>query len=78
MPLTFVVGTGRCGSTLLSRILNGLRTGEMIDPFGTGRFRPATGVPLISHFVLPMLTAEPDELFDALAAEPGTQALEVS
>ena len=22
MPLTFVVGTGRCGSTLLSRILN--------------------------------------------------------
>ena len=122
VPLTFVVGTGRCGSTLLSRVLNehpdvlsmseffgivrlagasgrsgfpvgdmtgaelwdllarpfpmldamlaaGLRTAEMIYPFGTGRFRTATGVPLISHFVLPMLAADPDELFDALAAE---------
>ena len=46
----------------------GLRTEEMIYPFGTGRFRTATGVPLISHFVLPMLAADPDELFDALAA----------
>jgi Sulfotransferase family len=121
-PLTFVVGTGRCGSTMLSRILGahpdvlsmseffgilrlagasgrsgfpagemtgaelwdllarpfpmldamvaaGLRTAEMIYPFGIGRFEPATGVPLISHFVLPMLTADPDELFAALAAE---------
>jgi hypothetical protein len=47
----------------------GLRTAETIYPFGTGRFEPATGVPLISHFVLPMLTADPDELFAALAAE---------
>jgi len=122
VPLTFVVGTGRCGSTLLSRVLRehpdvlslseffgtlrlagdsgrsgfpvsdltgeqlwdllarpfpmldamlaaGLRTAEMIYPFGTGRFEPATGVPLISHFVLPMLTVKPDELFDELAAE---------
>jgi hypothetical protein len=121
-PLTFVVGTGRCGSTMLSRILGahpdvlsmseffgilrlagacgrsgfpagemtgaelwdllarpfpmldamvaaGLRTPEMIYPFGTGRFEPATGVPLISHFVLPMLTADPDDLFGALAGE---------
>jgi hypothetical protein len=122
VPLTFVVGTGRCGSTLLSRVLTehpdvlsmseffgivrlagasgrsgfpvgdmtgaelwdllarpfpmvdamlaaGLRTAEMIYPFGAGRFGTATGVPLISHFVLPMLAADPDELFDALAAE---------
>ena len=122
MELTFVAGTGRCGSTLLSRILArhpgvlsmseffgvlrlagatgrskipagdmtgadlwdllsrpfpmldamvtaGLRTAEMTYPFGCGRFDPATGVPLISHFTLPMLTGEPDELFAALAAE---------
>ena len=47
----------------------GLRTAEMIYPFGTGRFEPASGIPLISHFVLPMLTADPDELFGTLAAE---------
>src|SRR6266568_5483520 len=122
VELTFVAGTGRCGSTLLSRIMArhpdvlslseffgilrlagatgrakipagdmtgadlwellsrpfplldamvtaGLRTAEMIYPFGRGRFDPATGIPLISHFTLPMLTKEPDELFGALAAE---------
>ncbi len=122
MELTFVAGTGRRGSTLLSRIMArhpdvlslseffgilrlagatgrakipagdmtgadlwellsrpfplldamvtaGLRTAEMIYPFGRGRFDPATGIPLISHFTLPMLTKEPDELFGALAAE---------
>ncbi len=115
MQLTFVVGTGRCGSTLLSRILaehpdvlsmseffGTLRTaarGELLadrelggeefwrllaSPFPMidemissglritelayrGRFLPATGVPLICHYVLPMLTAEPDALFDELA-----------
>ena len=122
MPLTFVVGTGRCGSTLLSRILrrhpdvlsmseffgimrlagasgkagfpvagmdgaelwrmlaapfpmldamiaSGLRTPEMLYPFGRGRFDPASGVPLISHFTLPMLSDDPDALLDELAAE---------
>jgi hypothetical protein len=38
-------------------------------PFGRGRFLPATGIPLICHYVLPMLTAEPDALFDALAGQ---------
>lgn len=122
MDLTVVVGTGRCGSTLLSRLLSehpgvlsmseffatlrvlgasgpsrvpvedmdgrglwrllsrpfppldamiaaGLRTPEMAYPFGRGRFRVATGVPLICHYVLPMLSADPDALFDELARE---------
>jgi hypothetical protein len=122
VELTFVVGTGRCGSTMLSRILrmhpdvlsmseffgilrlagasgrsgfpagevtgdelwrmlaspfpmldamvtDGLRTREMMYPFDRGRFQPATGVPLISHYVLPMLSDDPDALFDVLAAE---------
>ncbi|HEY1627977.1 MAG TPA: sulfotransferase [Streptosporangiaceae bacterium] len=124
MQLTFVVGTGRCGSTLVSRlfarhpdvlsmseffgiarlmsasgrpeepfpagdldgaglwsllagsfpmldamITDGLRTEEMCYPFGRGRYQPATGVPLISHYVLPLLGEDPDALFDELAAE---------
>ena len=121
MELTFVVGTGRCGSTLLSRLLrehpdvlsmseffstlriaaasgpagfptsdmdgaqlwrllvrpfpmldamisDGLRTDEMLYP-PTGRFAPASGIPLVSHYILPMLGADPDWLFDELAAE---------
>ncbi len=121
MQLTFVVGTGRCGSTMLSRLLRehpdvlsmseffstlriaaasgragfpvgevdgaqlwrllaspfpmldamisgGLRTSEMLYP-ADGRFGPATGIPLVSHYVLPMLGADPDWLFDELAAE---------
>lgn len=121
MELTFVVGTGRCGSTMLSRLLrdhpdvlsmseffstlriaaasgragfpveemdgaqlwrllaspfpmldamisDGLRTPEMLYPAG-GRFDPATGIPLVSHYILPMLGGDPDRLFDELAAE---------
>jgi hypothetical protein len=119
--LTFVVGTGRCGSTMLSHILHlhpdllsiseffgvlraaehlgpsefptrdmdgpelwnllarpdplldaqisaGLTPPEMCYPYGSGRFAPATGVPLICHNLLPGITDEPDSLFDALAA----------
>jgi hypothetical protein len=122
VELTVVVGTGRCGSTLLSRLMHahpdvlsmseffgvarlagasgrsgipagdmdgaelwrllaspfpmldamvtaGLRTPEMRYPFGRGRFDPASGVPLISHFALPLLSDDPDALFDELAAE---------
>ncbi|MFI0487632.1 sulfotransferase [Actinomadura sp. 9N215] len=123
MSPTFVVSTGRCGSTLLSHLLNlhpevlsaseflnvvteggrsdgfpaagmdgrelwrrassshpdvdgyvlaGMRAGEMIYPYETGRFRAETGIPLICHCLLPMLTDDPDALFDRLAAEvPG-------
>ena len=119
MRLTFVVGTGRCGSTMLSAILRehpdvlslseffgtvraaaqagaGLFSGDldgrdlwrllaspfgMLDemiasglpvsgyPFGRGRFGPATGIPLICHYVLPMVTKDPDALFDTLAGQ---------
>jgi len=120
--LTVVVGTGRCGSTLLSHILHqhpdvlsmseffgiarlagasgrsgfpageldgaelwrllarpfpmldamltaGLATPEMLYPVGRGRFEPASGIPLVSHFTLPLLSDDPDALFDELAAE---------
>src|SRR5438105_13834625 len=120
MDLTIVVGTGRCGSTMLSRILGrhpdvlsvaeffsslavgrelpthdmdgeelwqymsrpadqmdalmvaGLRPPELRYPYppeGTGRFSPATGVPVICHCMLPNLTDDPDTLYDKLAAE---------
>jgi len=49
-------------------ISGGLRTSEMLYP-ADGRFGPATGIPLVSHYVLPMLGADPDWLFDELAAE---------
>ena len=119
MSLTFVVNTGRCGSTMISRILYmhpeilsiseffsaitgnvtqwnqfpardmdgremwelisapspikdgivlaGMRAPEMVYPYETGRFDPATGVPTICNATLPMLTDDPDALFDQLA-----------
>jgi hypothetical protein len=120
MPLTFVVSTGRCGSTMLSRILSkhpdvlslseffrticddstesklptrdmdgpelwrlfsvtspavdgyvlaDLGTDEMCYPYDRGRFDPAVGVPVICHATLPLLSDDPDTLFDHLAAE---------
>jgi hypothetical protein len=50
-------------------ITDGLRTPEMLYPFDRGRFAPASGVPLISLFALPMLSDDPDALFDHLTAE---------
>ena len=116
--LTFVVGTGRCGSTAVSRVLHehpdvlsisemlvgikrmlrpgfpsvdgremwrlltqrtplideficaGLKTAEFRYPYGSGRFDPARKeVPWIWHCMLPMLSDDPDALFDLLAAE---------
>jgi Sulfotransferase domain len=120
--VTFVVGTGRCGSTMLSRILSehpeilslnefvgealfsddsanlvsgmdgqemwrvissprpliddllrgGLPIPEIVYPWGSGRFRPETGIPLICYCMLPGLTDDPDALYDRLGAEvPG-------
>jgi Sulfotransferase family len=124
VSLTFIVNTARCGSTMVSRILNmhpevlsiseffsaitgnvtqwkefpsrdmdgqemwelisapspikdglalaGLRASEMVYPFETGRFNPATGVPTICNATLPMLTDDPDALFDQLAVRVPT------
>src|SRR5213076_1718239 len=36
---------------------------------GNRPVRPVSGIPLVSHYVLPMLGADPDWLFDELAAE---------
>jgi sulfotransferase family protein len=118
VSLTFVVGSGRCGSTLLSRVLRehpdilslselfaaltiqrkgiplgeydgeqmweilsasnpylnalvqaGVMIPELAYPYETGRFKSETGVPVIAHMTLPMLTDDPDALFDELAAE---------
>ncbi len=120
MSLTFVVSTGRCGSTALSRVLRehpgvlsiselfsmlkgtlrhtgfpahemdgaelwriltardefadariraGLATPEMTYPYRTGRFSPVTGVPMICHNMLPLLSDDPDTLFALLAGE---------
>ncbi|HEY7430349.1 MAG TPA: sulfotransferase [Streptosporangiaceae bacterium] len=126
MSLTFVVSTGRCGSTALSRVLRehpdvlsvselfsmlkgtlrhtgfpahemdgaqlwriltardafadariraGLATPEMTYPYTSGRFSPVTGVPIICHNMLPMLSDDPDALFALLAGEvPGWPA----
>jgi len=123
MPLTFVLSTGRAGSTLLSRMLHlhprvlsvseffavlqgilrrhpypdsqldgqglwrilsapdpladamirgGMRVPEMFYPYGTGRFTPETGIPIICHSTLSLLTEDPDALYDQLAARvPG-------
>lgn len=123
MNLTFVVSTGRTGSTLVSQVLHehpdvlsvseffavlqgvlrrhlypsadmdgpqlwqllsavdpiadalirdGLRSPEMFYPYETGRFRWQTGIPVICHSTLSLLSDDPDALFDRLAAEvPG-------
>jgi hypothetical protein len=118
--LTFVVSSGRAGSTLISQILHehpdvlsisefhaalmgvlrrhpypdqdmdgeelwrmlatpdpiadalvehGLDSPEMFYPYGRGRFTPRTGIPIICHSTLSMLSDDPDTLFDKLAAE---------
>jgi hypothetical protein len=120
VTLTFVVGSGRCGSTMLSRILHrhpdvlsvseffamlmrikggrtvptadmdgrrlwamlskpdavydamiqaGIPFPELCYPHRSGRFDLATGIPTISHMTLPMLSDDPDALYDLLAAE---------
>jgi hypothetical protein len=121
MSITFIVGSGRCGSTLMTKLLrrhpdvlsvseffaaltvrrdaiptgdidgaglwhilaaqddyldamirDGLRAPELCYPYDRGRFSLESGVPLISHMTLPMLTDDPDRLFDELAIEVST------
>jgi hypothetical protein len=123
VKLTFVVSSGRAGSTLVSHLLHlhpdvlsvsefytclkgslhrspypgqdmdgaqlwriltetdiisdavirhGLNGPEMLYPYGRGRFTPATGIPPMCHSTLPMLTDDPDALYDRLEAEVPT------
>jgi hypothetical protein len=53
----------------------GVRSSEMTYPYGTGRFKAATGVPGICHHLLPRLTDDPDALYDKLAREVPTWPL---
>jgi hypothetical protein len=117
VSLTFVVGTGRCGSTGVSRVLrkhpdvlsvsellvalrrtlstefpeidgpelwqlltdppplwdavvrSGIPMAELCYPSDRGRFNPLTGLPHICTSMLPMLSDDPDALFDQLGAE---------
>jgi hypothetical protein len=46
----------------------GLTMPDMLYPYGSGRFKTATGIPGICHSTLPMLGEDPDILFDRLAA----------
>lgn len=61
-----------CHPALDAQIRDGLGPPEMCYPYGRGRFQLATGVPVISHSTLPMLTDDPDMLFDQMAAEVPT------
>jgi sulfotransferase family protein len=86
VPLTFVVGTGRCGSTLLSRVLREhpdvLSLSEF---FGILRLAGASGRSGFPVFDLTGeqlwdLLARPFPMLDAMlaACEPGTHALEAA
>jgi hypothetical protein len=60
---------GRPFPMLDEMISSGLRIAELGYPLGRGRFTLAAGVPLICHYVLPMLTSDPDALYDTLAGQ---------
>src|SRR5215472_408978 len=51
-----------------AQICAGLIPPEMCYAYRTGRFQPASGVPLICHNLLAGLSADPDGLYDELAA----------
>jgi hypothetical protein len=48
-------------------ITGGLKNDEMLYPYDSGRYSPATGIPNIMHSTLPVLTDDPDGLYDKLA-----------
>lgn len=57
------------GSFFDALLVAGLGYPELCYPYGSGRFDAVSGVPRICHMTLPVLSQDPDELFDRLAAE---------
>jgi hypothetical protein len=53
-------------------IRDSMNVPELCYPFDRGRYSPGTGVPMICNMTLPMITDDPDTLFDRMAAEVTT------
>src|SRR6266536_994570 len=55
--------------TIDAVVRDGVPVPELVYPYGVGRYPTEGGTPGICHMTLPMLTPDPDGLYDELAAE---------